>query len=206
MQVGHLARVLLPKFLPCKLRSASTGNPVKSMVSFQVTPCCIYRAGLEESCNYDEWLSCGQGAHLLHARAEGKAQVISLELPPGFRNETGWGTWYSRRRLFISRQQTEADPFGRNCSPLERAKVFILGAVSGMEACGVSGEGFFSLESQECQMQTSGLCPARMLRVVWGGCCEGILTKGSFAFRYRMLQAWDLSSESKEFFWMQSRR
>lgn len=89
---------------------------------------------------------------------------------------------------------------------LWRAKVFILGAVSGMEACGVSGEGFFSLESQECQMQTSGLCPARMLRVVWGGCCEGILTKGSFAFRYRMLQAWDLSSESKEFFWMQSRR
>lgn len=75
-----------------------------------------------------------------------------------------------------------------------------------MEACGVSGEGFFSLESQECQMQTSGLCPARMLRVVWGGCCEGILTKGSFTFRYRMLQAWDLSSESKEFFWMQSRR
>lgn len=176
------------------------------MVSFQVTPCCIYRAGLEESCNYDEWLSCGQGPHLLHARAEGKAQVISLELPPGFRNETGWGTWYSRRRLFISRQQTEADPFRRNSSPLERAKVFILGAVSGMEACGVSGEGFFSLESQECQMQTSGLCPARMLRVVWGGCCEGILTKGSFAFRYRMLQAWDLSSESKEFFWMQSRR
>lgn len=124
MQVGHLARVLLPKFLPCKLRSASTGNPVKSMVSFQVTPCCIYRAGLEESCNYDEWLSCGQGAHLLHARAEGKAQVISLELPPGFRNETGWGTWYSRRRLFISRQQTEADPFGRNCSPLESKGVY----------------------------------------------------------------------------------
>lgn len=36
-----------------------------------------------------KWLSCGQGPHLLHARAEGKAQVISLELPPGFRNETG---------------------------------------------------------------------------------------------------------------------
>lgn len=34
--------------------------------------------------------------------------------------------------------------------PLERAKVFILGAVSGLEACGVSREGFFSQESQGC--------------------------------------------------------
>lgn len=33
---------------------------------------------------------------------------------------------------------------------LERAKVFILGTVSGTEACCVSGGDFFSLESQEC--------------------------------------------------------
>lgn len=34
--------------------------------------------------------------------------------------------------------------------PLKRAKVFILGAVTGMEACGVSGEAFLSpLKSQK---------------------------------------------------------
>lgn len=48
----------------------------------------LYLQGsLEESCNYDEVVV--MGPPLLHARAEGKAQVISLELPPGFRNETG---------------------------------------------------------------------------------------------------------------------
>lgn len=68
----------------------------------------------------------------------------------------------------------------------------------------VSLEETFSLwkaRSVKCRQ-----CPTRMLRVVWEGCCERILTKGSFAFRYRALQAQDISLDSKEFFWMQGRR
>lgn len=45
----------------------------------------------------------------------------------------------SKQKLILSRE-----------IPLGRAKVFILGAVCGTETCGVSGEGFFSLEGQEC--------------------------------------------------------
>lgn len=55
----------------------------------------------------------------------------------------------------------------------------------------VSLERDFSLwkaRSVECRQ-----CPTRMLRVIRRGCCEGILTKGSFAFRYRTLQAQDVS-------------
>lgn len=55
--------------------------------------------------------------------------------------------------------------------PLERAKVFILGAVSGTEACAVSLERDFSLwkaRSVECRQ-----CPTRMLRVVGGAAVRG---------------------------------
>lgn len=92
-------------------------------------------------------------------------------------------------------------------SPLKRVKVFIAGAMTGMEACCVSAEWFFSLEGQKNWIQTSDLCPARMVRGVGvGGSCERILIKGCFTFRYSILQTQAISLEPREFLWTYSRR